>query len=506
MRPPRSPQPLGRRVTDLLPGWLRRHLAVVLGEQGAPLYLAGGVVRDLLRGVTPADIDLTVRDGARAWAARLAELCGGALVALGRDEEAARVVSGGVSVDFAAFREGATDILDDLTRRDLTINAMALRIDPLLLDPGADAAGTTLLDPTGGWADLAAGVVRATGPEAFTADPLRLLRVFRFAACLDFRIDPGTLAMAGRQGGLIVAPAPERIAHELDLIMASNRAHRTCAQMAETGLLGHILPELQAGSGMLQPASHHLDVLGHSLEALRHLEALTLAPAIRFPGQGGPLATYLATGRNRVRLKWAALLHDLGKPVTRAVDVLRGERITFHNHDQSGAELFRQVARRLRWSNGDTDHVAHLIGLHMRPFHLANVARAAPLTLRAAIRLVRAAGDSLPGLFLLAMADALAGQGPERVAGMEEELAQLYAHLERVRAEHVTPVQAAPPLLTGRDLIERLRLVPGPLFREILAAVEEARMEGAVKDVDGALRLARSLVAAQGRGPDGSGE
>ena len=73
MRPPRSPQPLGRRVTDLLPGWLRCHLAVVLGEQGAPLYLAGGVVRDLLRGVTPADIDLTVRDGARAWAARLAK-------------------------------------------------------------------------------------------------------------------------------------------------------------------------------------------------------------------------------------------------------------------------------------------------------------------------------------------------------------------------------------------------------------------------------------------------
>jgi hypothetical protein len=132
MRPPGLPQPLGQRVTDLLPAWLRRNLAIVLGEQGGPLYLAGGVVRDLLRGVAPADIDLTVRDGARTWAARLAELCGGALVALGRDEDAARVVSGGVSVDFAGFREGATDILDDLTRRDLTINAMALRIDPLI--------------------------------------------------------------------------------------------------------------------------------------------------------------------------------------------------------------------------------------------------------------------------------------------------------------------------------------------------------------------------------------
>lgn len=505
MRPPGLPQALGQRVTDLLPAWLRRHLAIVLGEQGGPLYLAGGVVRDLLRGVAPADIDFTVRDGARAWAARLAELCGGALVALGRDEDAARVVSRGVSVDFAAFREGATDILDDLTRRDLTINAMALRIDRLLADPGAEAAGITLLDPTGGWADLAAGLVRATGPGAFTADPLRLLRVFRFAACLGFTIETGTLALVRQQRALIIAPAPERISHELDLILASSLAHRASAEMAETGLLGEILPEMQAGAGMVQPASHHLDVLGHSLEALRHMEELIVSPAARFPGHGGPLAAYLATGRNQVRLKWAALLHDLGKPATRAVDAQRGERITFHNHDQSGAELFRQVARRLRWSNGDTEQVAHLIGLHMRPFHLANVARTTPLTLRAAIRLVRAAGDSLPGLFLLAMADALAGQGPERVAGMEEELAELYTHLERVRAEHVTPVQAAPPLLTGRDLIERLHLVPGPLFREILAAVEEARMEGAVKDVDGALRLARSLAAAQGRGPIGSG-
>ena len=119
MRPPRSPQPLGRRVTDLLPGWLRRHLAVVLGEQGAPLYLAGGVVRDLLRGVTPADIDLTVRDGARAWAARLAELCGGALVALGRDEEAARVVSG--KINGFIFQTSNTTATADCTVGDAVI-------------------------------------------------------------------------------------------------------------------------------------------------------------------------------------------------------------------------------------------------------------------------------------------------------------------------------------------------------------------------------------------------
>ena len=345
---------------------------------------------------------------------------------------------------------------------------------------------------------------RSTDTAETQRRALRLLRVFRFAACLGFTIEPGTLTLVRQQRALIIAPAPERISHELDLILASSQAYRACAEMAKTGLLGEILPELQAGAGMVQPASHHLDVLGHSLDTLRHMEELIVSPAARFPGHGERLAAYLATGRNRVRLKWAALLHDLGKPVTRAVNAERDDRITFHNHDLAGADLFRAVARRLRWGNDDTEQIARLIGAHMRPFHLANVARASTLTLRAAIRLVRAAGDSLPGLLLLAMADALAGQGPERVTGMEEELADLYDHLERVRAEHVAPVQAGPPLLTGRDLIERLQLVPGPLFRKILAAVEEARMEGAVEDADGALLLARSLAAAQGCGPGGS--
>jgi len=129
------------------------------------------------------------------------------------------------------------------------------------------------------------------------------------------------------------------------------------------------------------------------------------------------------------------------------------------------------------------------------------VARTDNLTLRAAVRMLRAAGDSLEGLFLIAMADSLAGQGPERLKGMEEELAALYNHLWRIKAEHVTPVQSAPPLLTGRDLIDQLRLPPGPLFKRILAAVEEARMTGEVNDAEGALRLAKTMAAQESDAP-----
>jgi poly(A) polymerase len=264
--------------------------------------------------------------------------------------------------------------------------------------------------------------------------------------------------------------------------------------MAESGLLWEVLPELSAGIGMEQPKSHHLDVWRHNLETLRQMERIIAAPSSYFPGPDDVMAVYLAGTRQHLRLKWAALLHDLGKPATFALRADKGNRITFYNHDQVGGRIFNTLALRLRWSNEERERVGRLITGHMHPFHLANVARAGTLTLRAAVRMIRKVGDDLPGLFLLAMADSLAGQGVERLEGMEEELVRLYRQLELIRSEHVAPVQSAVPLLTGKDLIEVLHLQPGPIFKRILAAVEEARMTGEVDTVDSALRLARAMV------------
>lgn len=488
---------LGKRaMLAILPPWLRSQLGILVGEMGGELYLAGGVVRDLLLGKAPEDIDLTVANGARIWAGKLAALSGGAYVTLGREEDAARVVSRKTTIDFSSFRQGAATIHDDLVRRDLTVNAMALRLDPLLLDPESDdAAVVPLVDPTGGRDDLRQGIIRAASADSFTSDPLRLLRVFRFAATLGFAVEAGTLALVHRQRELLRTPAPERVAHEMDLIMASGNCHAALALMAETGLLWEVIPELAAGVGMEQPKSHHLDVFCHNLETLRWMEQILQTPERWFDGGGERLLSCLDDANQRRRLRWAALLHDLGKPATRMVRTDKGDRITFYNHDRVGADLFRAFALRLRWSNEDRERVAHLIEGHMYPFHLANVARDGRLTLRASIRMIRKAGDDLPGLFLLAMADSLAGQGEERIEGMERELNRLYRHLDRVRSEHVEPVQTAPPLLTGRDLIERLGLQPGPLFKRILGAVEEARMEGKVSDAAGAVRLAREIAA-----------
>jgi len=484
-----------RQVLRVLPSWLRRQLTLLYRELGGELYLAGGVVRDLLLGKVPADIDLTVSEGARVWAGKLAVLTGGALVPLGREEDAARVVSRRTTIDFSSFRQGAGMIAEDLIRRDLSVNALALRLDPLLTRPQADdEVEVPLIDPTGGLADLRHGLIRVASPESFTSDPLRLLRVFRFAATLDFAVEAATLGLVRQHCRLITQVAPERIAHELDCIVAASDAHSTIRLMAESGLLWQVIPELAAGIGMEQPQSHHLDVWRHNLETLRQMERIIAEPSSYFSEMGERMAAYLAGMRQHRRLKWAALLHDLGKPATFVLRADKGDRITFYNHDQVGARMFDAFAQRLRWSNEERERIGHLIAGHMRPFHLANVARASDLTLRAAIRMIRKAGDDLPGLFLLAMADSLAGQGVERLEGMEEELARLYRQLEQIRSEHVAPVQAALPLLTGRDLIEILHLQPGPVFKKILAAIEEAQMAGEVDDVNGALRLAKKMV------------
>ena len=493
----RLPQTLpGSQILAVLPPWLQRCLASLQRGLGGEVYLAGGIVRDMLLGVQPADIDITVQAGAKIWAEKLAVMTGGAYVVLGRDEDAARVVSQKTVVDISSFRQGAATVLDELILRDLTVNALALRIDPLLADPDREGGHeVAILDPTGGREDLDQGRIRAASPESFTSDPLRLLRVFRFAARLGFAIDAQTLELVQQQRHLLVASAPERIAHELDLTMVSTGGHEAFAAMAETGLLWEIIPELAAGQGVAQPESHHLDVWRHNLETLRQMERIVAAPADYFPKYREAMTVYLNGDRHRLRLKWAALLHDLGKPATCAINEDKGGRITFYNHDLVGAEMFRAFAQRLRWSNEDTGQVTRLIAGHMRPFHLANVARGGNLTLRASIRMIRKAGTELPGLFLLSMADALAGQGAERIAGMEGELVDLFGHLEKIRCEHVEPVRSGPPLLTGNDLIALLHLKPGPIFKEILSAIEEARMEGMVTDLAGALQLAKTFIA-----------
>ncbi|NTV13548.1 MAG: HD domain-containing protein [Desulfobulbaceae bacterium] len=471
------------------PRFLREGLAL-LGRDFPQMFVTGGAVRDWLRGESPGDLDLTLAGDALAAARGFAATCGGAFVLLDAAEGVARVVARGLSVDFSCFREGTTEITADLVRRDFSINALAVAIDP---GSGTLASPYTVIDPLGGVADLARGLVRAPAAAVFDCDPVRLLRAFRFAATLDLTVEAQTSAWLRERSVTISRPAPERLSHELELIMASPRAAAACTAMLEAGLLLGIFPELAPGAGLAQPASHHLDVLGHNLAALARMEELLREPATFFPIGTEEFAEYLALPGRRELLKWAALFHDLGKPETAAHKA--DGRATFYNHDQAGARIFTGLSRRLRWSRERSAIVARLIELHMYPFHLNNALQKTGITPRACLRLVKAAGAELPGLFLLAMADSLAAEGVLKPAGMEASLAQLRQRVETVCRESVRPVLLGPKLIDGEDL-KTLGLQPGAIFREILEGIEQARVEGEVTSREEALAWAQRFAVA----------
>lgn len=487
---------LSGRLKDY-PERLVRALARMAEQRGREFHVVGGTVRDWLLGRVPGDLDITMADDAAACCRGLiAELKGGALVPLGGVEENnARVVWRGLAIDFSGFRSGARTIEADLILRDFTVNAIGVAFADLL----DKSVIPTLIDPLHGVSDLHAKVLRAC-PRAFEDDPLRLLRGYRLSATLGFTLEEATRAEIARQAGLIHRVAAERITHELDLIMASGRAHAVMEAMAASGLLWQLIPDLAQGVGMEQPGFHHLDVFHHSLAALGFMEEILDKPLRFYPGGEAEIREYLGRPGVRSRLKWAALLHDLGKPLTMAVREDKGGRITFYNHDQTGRDMVLQLGRQWRWSNENRERVAGLISMHMQPFHLCNVRRDGPLSRKACLHLCKKAGDDLIGLFLLAMADSLAGKGEKKPPGLEAELSGLLAEVLEIRARHITPALRGPRLLSGRDLIASFSLLPGPLFAEILDALELARVEGEVASREEALRWVGAYLSAMENG------
>lgn len=464
----------------LLPEELRKALGLVAEKCQTTVHVSGGTLRDWLLGLSPRDIDITVPCNSRRFIEELRRQLGGTVVALDKVEEVYRLVCKGLTVDCADYRQKTTAIQADLQRRDFTVNALAVAledIDRFVLEPDK-----VVVDPTGGLADLGNKVIRCTSPSAFDDDPLRLLRAYRFAATLNFIIDPSTRTSMTGKCAAIVSAAAERIMSELDGIVLSGCCHKTFAAMHEDGLLASLFPEMMHGVGMDQPSSHHLDVFGHSMAALAAMEKIIVAHDHFFKAKAQAVADYLESPEHRICLLYAAFFHDLGKPVTHKIREDKGGRITFYNHDRAGGRIFNSIANRYKWSKNKTAQTALFIENHMWPFHLINASKRTGLTRKACLRLVKTMGEDMPGLFAMAMADSIASQGENRPPWMEDELASLFDNVEAVRQECIEQVLKGPRLVTGRDLIEQFGLQPGPLFRSILDELEQARVDGLVAD------------------------
>lgn len=479
-----------------------------LRERGHQAYLCGGCVRDLLLAREPADYDVATdatpqqvmnifpqtfavgaqfgvvlvpfaegaghRDAGRSGLAATADAPTGEGARLSIDKIISSTGKGVVSstseialfftigtgdegrskgnvVEVATFRSDmgysdgrhpdqvrySNDPREDVQRRDFTING-------LLLDPVTNE----VLDFVGGRDDLKAGIIRAIGEPGhrFAEDKLRMLRAVRFAARFDYAIDPATLAAIQRLAPQTHQVSRERVREELAKMLTEGRARCAFELLDESRLLREVLPEISAMKGVEQPPQFHPegDVFIHTLLLLEKLA----------PGCSKTLA-------------WGALLHDVGKPPTFRV---APDRIRFDGHVEIGVKMAAEICRRLRFSNDETDQILALVDNHMR---FADVPLMKASTLKKFLR--------LPGFdehLELHRIDCLSSNG--QLASYDYAREQLQAlPPEAIRPE---------PLITGRDLIDA-GYEPGPRFKEILATVEDAQLEGKLATRDAAMEF-----------------
>ncbi len=431
-----------------------------LRAEGYESYLVGGSVRDILRGVEPEDYDIVTQ----ATPAQVEALFP-RTIPVGVSFGVVLVVEGSHPYEVATFRAEAdyedgrhpssvrfATAREDVLRRDFTVNG-------LLLDP----ASGEIADYVGGRQDLEGRVVRAIGdPEKrFAEDHLRMLRAVRLAAGLNYALDPAAAGAISENAPKILQISAERIRQELAKILTQGGARRGFELLEETGLLKQILPEASALKGVLQPSLYHPegDVWEHTLRMLA-----LLAPAPE-------------TGTIDEGIAWGALFHDLGKGSCRFEDH-RG--IHFYRHATVGQELARGIMKRLKFSGAMTERILALIGCHLHFIHVRQMREA---RLKRFLRMPDFASH-----LELHRLDCLGSHG----------LLENYNYCREKKGGFAREDLHPPKLLDGRDLIE-LGFDPGPLFKTILKAVENAQLSSLVKTGE----EARAFVIARFSPPDG---
>jgi poly(A) polymerase len=452
-------------------------LAHTLRSAGHQAYFAGGCVRDLLLGLVPKDYDVATSATPEQVVALFPKTFavgahfGVVLVCTAQPD------APDIATEVATFRhDGAysdgrrpdavrfsTDPREDVLRRDFTINGLLL--DPIAYDANCEL-DSAVLDFVGGRDDLARGIVRAIGDPAlrYAEDKLRMLRAVRFAARLNFELDPAAITAHAAE---IHQVSAERIRDELTRILTEGGARRGFELLNKTGLLAQVLPEVVRLRGVAQPPEFHPegDVWTHTMLLLEKLPtaAALLAPADETPA---PTRSIPAT------LAWAALLHDIGKPATYQPPnpAIAGDRIRFNGHVEAGVRIAEEILNRLRFSNDDKEQILALVKNHMR---FGDILHMKQSTLKRFLRLPR-----FDEHLVLHWLDASSAHGDLRLYDFAR------AQYEAEPAPDLRPS----PLLTGSELIAA-GYCPSPQFKTMLALAEDAQLEGSATTRDQALAI-----------------
>ncbi|GAC1589650.1 MAG: CCA tRNA nucleotidyltransferase [Acidimicrobiales bacterium] len=422
---------------------------------GYRLYLVGGVVRDLIvnRLSDEADLDFTT-DARPDEIERLLSGWADAIWTQGKRFGTIGAKRGSRTVEITTFRaeayqpdsrkpsvEFATDIEVDLSRRDFTVNAMALSLPDL-----------QLVDPHGGTADLVGGRLRTPLDPliSFSDDPLRMLRGARFLAGYGLEPDAALVAAVEHLGDRLNIVSAERIRSELDKLMVVDAPGPGLWFVVNSGLAAHFLPELPGLALEQDPIHRHKDVLAHTIAVVEK------------------------TSANRL-LRLAALFHDVGKPKTRS---FAGGGVSFHHHEVVGARMTRDRMQALKYPTDDVETVTALVELHLR-FHTYKMG----WTDRAVRRYVRDAGPLLEELNELTRCDCTT-RNAARARALGRRMDELEARISELRAQE--EIDAMRPELDGRTVMELLGVGPGPVVGRALNYLLDVRLDEGVLGPDGA--------------------
>jgi putative nucleotidyltransferase with HDIG domain len=465
-------------------------VSAFLTARGVRAYWVGGLVRDvLLERRVVRDIDLAVEGDAKAMARAFADSTGGAFYLMDVEHNVARVIRDEVYFDLAELRG---DLRSDLATRDFTVNAMALPISALFsLGRPVDLA--KIVDPFGGIQDVRDRKIRALSGEVFQADPVRLLRAVRLAGELGFTVEPETVALVQTHAWRLADASSERARDELCKILALSEVIVWLRRLDQFGLLAALLPEVTALRGTRQPEPHRHDALEHTLQVVADLETTqksgyqTVA-AGRFASElVSHFSKRVSGGRSRgLLLRLIGLLHDIGKSVTGSVDS-EGD-IHFLGHETRGAGMTAEILERLRFSRDEIRIATSVVAHHLRP---AQLAREPQVTNRSVYRFYRDVGAAGLDVCVLALSDARGKTTPLLDEQREAEVRRAVTILLERYFDAYDRVVAPRPLVSGRTLMQELRVPPGPQVGRLLEAIRQAQAEGQIQTREQALALAR---------------
>ena len=443
-------------------------------ELGVRAFVIGGYVRDCFLGIPNDDIDIVVEGSGIALAEAVAAKCG-AKVSVFRNFGTAMLKYKGIEVEFVGARRESYDrnsrkpvvedgtLEEDQLRRDFTINAMAFSLQE-------DDFGA-LVDPFHGIKDLADGIIRTPlDPEqTYSDDPLRMLRAIRFATRLGFTIVPESLDAMRRMAGRLKILSRERIVEELDKMLLTGKPSRAFRLMDETGLLEQFFPELVRLKGTeTVDGKGHKENFSHTLEVLDNV--------VLFEKEEGR--------EPNLWLHWAALLHDIGKPISKRF--VPGQGWTFHGHEVVGARMVPQIFKSLKMPlNEKMKYVQKRVGLHLRPIALVDD----QVTDSAVRRLLFDAGEDIDDLMLLCNAD-ITSKNPAKVARLRRNFELVKEKMAEVEAKDEIRNWKNP--ISGDYIMELFGIEPCNTIGQLKEMVKEAILDGVIpntfEDADAFMR------------------